>query len=351
MRSRLRIAAIALAALLVPAVASTAMTEEGSPASGGGRQFTVEGALPSGDALTATVVAAPSEEGRAKVALSNAISRAQQFYGEILGAGGVASQLAGLEKGESIKLSPTAFDFIQKARTLAPQTDGFFDITAPSPKHAFIKSDWRRIALDPEGRTVTFKSDDIKLDLKRIALGYACDLMMETVKADGFANASVTAGPISRNEGRDIYTPWDIVVGFGERTDTGTHRAYRYGISGIGAATVTPGGLGLGLIDPLNKKQVNWESTLRSVTVIAADATTATAFALAAYTVGPKYAMKYVMGHTAIRGIVVDGEGNLYASKELGITSVPYEKSIETASDGGPDDQRLKEREEKNEAR
>jgi hypothetical protein len=67
--------------------------------------------------------------------------------------------------------------------------------------------------------------------------------------------------------------------------------------------------------------------------------------------VGPKYAMKYVMGHTAIRGIIVDNDGNLYASKELGITSVPYEKSIRTAADGGPNDERLKEREEKNEGR
>jgi thiamine biosynthesis lipoprotein ApbE len=171
------------------------MTEEGRAATAGQRQFSAEGTLPSGDAIEATIVAAPSEEGRAKVALSNAISRAQQFYGEILNPGGVASQIDSLKKGEALSLSPTAFDFIEKARILAPQTDGFFDITAPSPKHVFIKSDWRRIALDPENRTITLKSDDMKLDLRRIALGYACDLMMDAIRSDGFADASVKVGP------------------------------------------------------------------------------------------------------------------------------------------------------------
>ena len=372
MKNRIHATLILLAIVALPSIASTAMTEDSTakaaaaatdtaaPAaaavaaavpSAGTRQFSAEAQLSTGDAIAATIVVDPSDEGRAKAALSNAISRAQQFFGEFFSQGGVASQLDGLGKGKELELSPTGFEFISRAVTLGKQTDGFFDIAGPSPKHLFMKSDSRRISLNSGKRTISFKSDDMKLDLGRIALGYACDLMMETISADGFANANVTAGPVTRNIGRDIYTPWDVVVGFGETTSTGAHRAYRYGVSNVATATVSPDGLGRGLIDPLNKKEVSFAEGLRSVTVIASNAMNATAFALAAYTVGPEYAMKYVMGHTSIRGIIVDGQGNLVASKNMVVEGVPYEKSMneQTASDGGPNDQKQREREEKSE--
>ena len=133
----------------------------------------------------------------------------------------------------------------------------------------------------------------------------------------------------------------------GFKPKNGSVEAYRYGLSNIGAATVTPNGLGLNLIDPVTKKQVNWEGQLTSVTVIASDAMTATAFALAAYTLGPKYSIKFVRGQHSIRGVVVDGSGNLIASKDLGIDATPYEQERQTNADGGPDDLRQKEREEK----
>ena len=348
MKRHLRSLIAIAAAVLIPAAASTATPEDaGTKAQSGSRQFTAEGTLATGQPVSITIVAAPSEESRAKAALSNAMSRAQQFYGEFFNPGGVASQMGKLDKGQSLELSATAFEFMRKARILAPQTDGFFDITGPSPRHSFMKSDWRRVKLNTTDNSVSFKSDDIKLDLKRIALGYTCDLMIEAIQGEGFQNASVAAGPVTRNVGRDIYTPWDIMVGFGETTTTGTHRAYRYGVSNVGAATVTPGDLGAGLIDPLNKKQVDWDGEIRSVTIIATDATTATGFALATYTVGPKYAMKYMTGHPAVKGIIVDGQGNLYTSKDLGMKSTPYEKSQVVSNDGGPDDIRLKQKEEK----
>ena len=349
MKKHLGILTLVATAILIPSIASTAMSGDttSQTTSGELRQFGAEGSLVTGELISATIVAPAGEEGRAQVALSGAISRAQQFSAEFFGSGGIASQLAGLGKGNALELSPIGFDFIKRARVLAPQTDGFFDIAAPSPKHIFIKSDWRRISLDDELRTITFKSGDIKLDLTKIALGYACDLMMETMLNDGFQNASVTAGMVTRNTGRDIHTPWDVVVGFGETTSTGTHRAYRYGLSNVGAATVTPGGLGSNLVDPINKRQINWNGQLQSVTVIATDAMTATAFALAAYTLGPKYSIKFVKGQHSIRGIIVDGTGNLIASKDLGIDSMPYEQNRQTSADGGPNDLRQKEREEK----
>ena len=380
MKNRIHAILILLAIVALPSIASTAMTEDSTAAaatataadtpttadtaaapviapviaavpSAGTRQFSAEAQLPTGEPITATIVGTPSDEGRAKAALSNAISRAQQFFGEFFSTGGVANQLDSLGKGKELELSPTGFEFISRAVTLGKQTDGFFDIAGPSPKHLFMKSDSRRISLNSEKRTISFKSDDMKLDLGRIALGYACDLMMETISADGFANASVSTGPVTRNIGRDIYTPWDVVVGFGETTSTGAHRAYRYGVSNVATATVSPDGIGRGLIDPLNKKEVAVADGLRSVTVIASNAMNATAFALAAYTVGPEYAMKYVMGHTSIRGIIVDGQGNLVASKNMIVEGVPYEKRMneQTASDGGPNDQKQRELEEKSE--
>ncbi len=353
MKTSTKILSLIAAIVLIPAMASTAVTttEEKtensetstSPYVTDQRQFIASTQLGIGP-IAATIVSTAADEGRAQATLSRALSDARVFDGEILA---VEEQLNSLGKGKTIELSPTVFAFISKTKDLAAITHGWYDPTAPSPKDWFIKRDWRRIKLNSETRTLTLRSADMKFDLRRAAAGYVTDMIIDEIASAGFANAMVETGPVHRNLGRDIFTPWNIVIGFGESaTMTGTYRAYRYNIKDVAAATITPADLGQGLIDAHSKKPVK-NDAVRSVTVFAADATTATAFALASYTLGPKHGLRYIEAHPETMCIMVDDGGTLFASKNMNIVNANERTDIrQTAASGGPNDLRQKKREE-----
>jgi hypothetical protein len=151
--------------------------------------------------------------------------------------------------------------------------------------------------------------------------------------------------------GRDIFTPWSFQIGFGNRGDKGgelARRALNYSLSNVAATTVTSHDLGSGLMDPHSKQPASGNGS-QSITVIAADASTSTAYALAAFVLGAKNGLKFVMSHPESKGIMVDSDGNLVASAGLGSASAPatVENQRSVASDGGPNDLRQKENEEK----
>lgn len=292
-------------------------------------------------AVTATVIASPGDKGRAEAALSRALSRARVFASEVPA---LQERLDTLAKGEKIELSPDAFAFMNKAKELAAQTNGWFDPTAPSPKNTFLKKDWRRIRLDSMSRTLWLRSDDMKFDLRRLATGFAADMIMDELTQSGFANAAAVVGPVQRNVGHNIFTPWNVTIGFGEGpTQTGTYRAYTYNVKDVGAATVTATGLGNGLTDAQNKKEVTPDE-VRSVTVFAHDAATATAFALAAYTLGPKHGLRYIEAHPEMMCVMVDNVGQLFASKNMNISHAPERTAVK--QEGGSNDLKQKQREE-----
>lgn len=305
-------------------------------------QFSASDATSLGS-VTATVVSSPGDKGRAEAALSRALSRARAFAAEVPA---LEERLNSLAKGERIELTPDAFAFMVKAKDLAGQTNGWFDPTAPSPRSTFLKKDWRRISLDSMSRTLWLRSEGMKFDLRRIAAGYATDMIMNELVESGFANALAQVGPVQRNQGHDIFTPWDVTIGFGEGpTQTGTYRAYKYNVRDAGAATVTPDGLGQGLIDAQNKQPVE-SAGVRSVTVFAHDAATATAFAIAAYTLGPKHGLRYVEAHPEMMCVIVDNAGALVASKNMDVTHAPERAAVRQSQEGGSNDLKQKQREE-----
>lgn len=353
---------MAVLAMLVPAVASTAVTtdkadktaEKPAPVtSSAPHQYSSQATLLQGMPIAATVVATGSESAGAQQAISSALARATTFDRELFGENGIESQLTSLQPGQKLTLPPDVYAFFRKVVDLATLTGGWFDVAGPSDKGLFTQRDWRRIHLDDATNTISFKSTGMTLDLKRAALGYEVDLALDQLIKDGYVNAMVTAGPVSRNIGRDIFTPWQIEIGFGSNPDQDAtaYRANRYRISNVAAATVTPQGLGAALIDPRNKKPVA-NAAMRSITIIAADATTATAYALAAYTVGPKFGLQFVEAHPETRGIMVDGSGNLLASRGFTIVSAPQDEQTAeqaAAATGGSNDLRQKQNEEKSE--
>lgn len=337
--------------LLIPSVAVSAITktkEEGAQQNPSvTRQFSAQGTLTGGAPVSITVIAPSSDEGTAQSAMSAALSRARTLDNELFSADGVEAQIERLKAGEPLKLPAAAFEMISKAVELSGTTNGWYDVSAPSDKGVFTQKDWRRIVLDRDAQTISFKSAGMRLDLKRIATGHAVDVMMNALKEAGFSNARVAAGPVERISGRDIFSPWNIRIEF-DVTGEYAHRAYNYNLTSVSATTVTPDGLASGLIDARSRKPVA-HGSLKSVTVLASDAATATAYALAAYTLGPKVGLRFIEAHPETQGIIVDGAGTLLASKDFKTTAAdnaPGELKALTISDGGPDDVRQKEREE-----
>ncbi len=355
MKHSARLFFILAAILAVPSIATSAVptakkdkaAEPAAEVSSAPHQYNSDASLSFGMPISITVVATSSNEGAARSALSSAVGRALSFDREFFSEGGAESQINALQHGQSLTLSQDGFDFISRSVKLATLTGGWFDITTPSQKNMFQKKDWRRVSLDENAKTISFKSDGMAVDLKKIAPGFVADIVMDELAKQGFTNAMVEVGPVHRNSGRDIFTPWNIQIGFGEKNGDGNaYRAYRYNISNVAAATVSPDGLGKGLVDPLSKKPVA-DNSIRSITILAADAMTATAFALAAYTVGPKFGLQYVEAHPETRGIMVDMGGNLLASRGLNVVAAPEREDAPQASAaGGPNDLRQREREE-----
>jgi len=314
----------------------------------GNRQFTSRGILTDGTPVFITVVASGSDEKRANQATNSALSRIRWLDHQLFGPQGLETGINSLPKDQPLKLPPDAFVLIEKAIQLSAQSDSWFDVAAPSPKHVFVRRDWRRIVLDKKGQTISFKSDDMKLDLKKISKGFYVDMAMAELSSAGFENAMAQVGPVHRNRGHDIFTPWNVQIGFGNAPDSQfAHRVYNYNMSNIAAATVTPNGLARGLIDGRNKKPVPGNA-MRSITVFARDASTATAFALVVYAVGQKRGIQYVDRHTGIEGIMVNNSGQIETSADFNISNLKAAKRWPQSGrgDDGPNDLRQKRREE-----
>ncbi|RYD29619.1 MAG: FAD:protein FMN transferase, partial [Verrucomicrobiaceae bacterium] len=56
------------------------------------------------------------------------------------------------------------------------------------------RTGWRHFTLDPASRTITLHREDMAFDLGAVAKGYAADLMLESLAANGIRRAMIVAG-------------------------------------------------------------------------------------------------------------------------------------------------------------
>ena len=310
------------------------------------RQFNGSASLPDSTNVSITVVTNDADEKAAQLAISQTLSEVKKIFDELFATDGVEEKLNHLPKNQSLQIPEASFDLISKAVNLSALTNGWFDITAVSPKNSFTQRDWRRISLDPATRSIVFKSDSMRVDLKNIALGYAADVAMKALLNAGFNDAMVEIGPVRKISGNDIFTPWNLKIPFGDEGSL-AHRAYGYNLTNISIATVTPDGLAKDLIDARSKRPINLRM-MKNITVFAADATSAVAYAISAYTIGPKFALQFIKKHPEVKGIMVDNVGNLFVSEgfELKNAQLLSEAPPLNYKDRGPNDVRQKEAEE-----
>ncbi len=115
--------------------------------------------------------------------------------------------------GSPVPVSLDLFKVLEKSQEIARLSDGAFDVsispvvrlwrkarkTGMMPKAEDIKKalelvDYKKIRLDPKGRTVQLLLMGMLLDVGGIAKGYAADAALEVLRQQGFPRALVAAG-------------------------------------------------------------------------------------------------------------------------------------------------------------
>ena len=115
--------------------------------------------------------------------------------------------------GEKVKVSDETFGLLERSLDGYHKTKGAFDITVKplvdlwkaagakkrlpgdeELKTALAKVGSQYIELDSAGRTVSFKKEDMAIDLGGIAKGYATDRAVMVLKENGIKNAIVNSG-------------------------------------------------------------------------------------------------------------------------------------------------------------
>lgn len=142
----------------------------------------------------------------ARVAELNAIMSDYQPTSELM-------KLCEKARGEPVKVSADLFEVLKKADEFSKLTDGALDVsigpvvrlwrrarrTRTLPKAEEIKKaldlvDYRKIKLDPKGRTVQLLLMGMLLDLGSIGKGYAADAALAVLRQHGITQALVAAG-------------------------------------------------------------------------------------------------------------------------------------------------------------
>ncbi len=123
------------------------------------------------------------------------------------------NQLSSKSINTPVQASPLLFDLLDYSRNMADSTQGAFDPTLgpltklwretrnrkrlPEPEKleiARMSVGWKHFTLDPKTRSITLLQKNMAFDLGGIAKGYAADLMLESMIADGLPQSMVTAG-------------------------------------------------------------------------------------------------------------------------------------------------------------
>ena len=141
-------------------------------------------------------------------ALESALSRYRELSD-------IARVNAGAAVG-AVRVSPSTFRLLERARVLSEVTDGSFDITVgallrawgfvggtgtrPSPeavRQARDASGWHRVRLDDSAFSVTFDHPGVELDLGALGKGYALDRALDLLTEAGVPHALLHGGTSS----------------------------------------------------------------------------------------------------------------------------------------------------------
>lgn len=239
-----------------------------------------------------------------------------------------------------VAISDEVLGVIQKSIEISKLTQGAFDITVGSfrglwkfdqdldgtiPTRAQVEKrrklvDYRKIQVDPAGKTVFLPTPGTRITLGGIAKGYTVDRAVEMLRERGFNSFIVQAGGDLYVSGRKGNRPW--IVGIrdprGPRNDSfallpltdgtfSTSGDYERGL-------VVDGVRYHHIIDPATGYPA---TKSRSVTVLAKDAITADVLSTSLFILGDVVGMKMVEKMPDVEAVFVDSKNQVKVSSGL----------------------------------
>jgi thiamine biosynthesis lipoprotein len=235
-----------------------------------------------------------------------------------------------------VRVSQEMFDLIARSIEFSKLSDGAFDITFSSvgylydyrkhihPSDADIERalpgiNYRHLVLDPRARSVRYARAGVRIDLGGIAKGHAVDNCIALLKKRGIANAMVSAGGDTRLLGDRRGRPWN--VGIRDPRRRGEVAAV---LPLADTAISTSGDYERFFIEDgvrhhhiINPKTGKSATGVRSVTVIAADATTTEGLTKSVFVKGPKDGLRLIESLKGVNAVIIDDRGDVLYSSGL----------------------------------
>ena len=237
---------------------------------------------------------------------------------------------------QPVKVSREMFALLARAQDFSRLSAGAFDITYAAVGHLYdyragtapttaeveaarAAIGWRNLILDPLTRTVRFARAGMRIDLGGFAKGHAVDRAARLLAERGIAHAIVSAGGDSRVLGDRRGRPWTVGIRDPRRpgavvavlpledTAMSTSGDYERYFERDGVRHHH-------LIDPRTGAS---PSSVRSVTILAADGLTSEALSKSVFVLGVEQGMRLVETQAGVDAIVVDADGLLHFSPGL----------------------------------
>lgn len=235
-----------------------------------------------------------------------------------------------------VPVSAELGQLVARSLDLSRQTDGAFDITFDSvgyhydfrarrrPDAATIARDlpaidYRHVRVGPDGRSIAFTRPGTRINLGGIAKGYACERVIDLLRAAGVHHALANAGGDTRFLGDRRGQPW--VVGIRDPDDESrvvTRLALdeeAVSTSGDYERYFDEGGVRYHHI--LNPATGTSATGVRSVTVIGPDATLTDGLSTSVFIMGADAGLRLVESLPGYEAVVVDDRHGVRFSRGL----------------------------------
>jgi len=246
------------------------------------------------------------------------------------------SRVNRLAAREPVKISRELFQLVARSLEVSKLTEGAFDITfssvgymydyrkgvAPNDKEiakALPGINYRHVLLDARASTIRFAREGMRIDLGGIAKGYAVDRSIEILKHRGITHALVSAGGDTRVLGDHQGRPWMVAIRDPRRRD-----GMVAVLPLVDTAISTSGDYeryfeagGKRYHHIINPKTGKSATGVRSVSIIAADATTTDGLSTSVFVMGRERGMALVERLKNVDAIIVDDSGKMYYSSRL----------------------------------
>jgi thiamine biosynthesis lipoprotein len=235
-----------------------------------------------------------------------------------------------------VVVDPTIVDVVDRALGFSRLSGGAFDITYASVGYlydfrtrehpddeAIAKAlpgvDYRQVVVDRSRNTIRFLKPGVRIDLGGIAKGYAVDRCIEMLRRLGIEHAMVNAGGDTRLLGDRRGRPWivgirdprqdgEVVVSLplaDEAISTSGDYERYFDEDGVRYHHI---------LVPVTGRPAG---AVRSVTIVADDATTTEGLTKSVFVLGVERGMQLVASLPGVDAVIVDNDGNVFYSDGL----------------------------------